>query len=184
MVNKRFCLAILAIALVFGMALLGACRSSPKAYSVIEQVMPDAQSAVVYFSGTSTTKAVLWDGETPIGDFDEGPMISHMPWKTTPGEHYFMANATNWIVMKADLKPNTRYFVNIWSVPSGIGHFIAMRALSQEDGETWLKQGKILSFTDEWRAEFVQDKRGKRLQEAKEQLQKAKNDKSMEITLK
>jgi len=184
MVNKRLCLGILAMALVLGTAVLGACRSSPKPYSVIEQAMPDAQSALVYFSGFSATRAVIWDGETPIGDFGEGPSIAHIPWKTTPGEHYFLANATNWIVMKANLKPNTRYFVQVTPIPSGFGSFVAMRVLEQDAGEGFLKQGKIISFDDEWRAEIVQDKRGKRLQETKEQLQKAKNDKSMETTLK
>jgi len=186
MKKSNLWLGIPAITLIFGMAVLGACSSSPKTYSVIDQVMPDDQSAVVYFWGSSGFKAIIWDGETPIGDFGEGPFLANMAWKTTPGEHYFLANTFNWITMKANLEPNKRYFVQVMSLPNPVPFakdMVALRVLNQVAGEELIKQGKIVLFTDGWRTKFLQDKRGKRLQEAQEQLQKARNDTSMEITL-
>jgi len=181
MKNALKALGIPAIALVFGMAVLGACGSSAKAYSLVDPVTPDDKSAVVYFIG-GNMKAAIWDGETPIGDFRECPPFNlvNMVWKTTPGTHYFIANASNWITMKAKLEANKRYFVQVYEVPQplNIVTFVAMRVV--ENGDQFLKQ-KILSFSDKWRAEFAQEKR---LKEVRVHLQSAQSDTSMETTLK
>ena len=177
-----FWLGMLVMILAFGIAVLGACKSAPKAYAVIEEPLtPDANSAVIYFFGTRSS-GNIWDGETPIGSFSEGPLVAGIAYKTTPGEHYFMANASNWVVMRADLEPNKRYYLRISPLPSPpFTQLIAMVRLNKEEGDAWMQQVKHqpISFTDEWRAEFAQ---GKRLQGAQENLQSAKN-KSMEVDL-
>jgi hypothetical protein len=183
MTKKNVWLGILALALVFGMVVLGSCSSSPKSYSLVDPVAPDDDSAVVYFWGVSSSKAVIWDGETPIGDWGKGPFGGvTIAWKTTPGEHYFMGNASNWVVMKADLEANKKYFVRVLEVPQPLPvTFISMTVYDPNAGEELLKSSKIISFSDQWRAGFAQ---GKPLKEAQEQLQKAQNDTKMETTLK
>ena len=177
--RKKLILAIPAIALVFAMTVLEACSSSPAAAPVV----PDDQSAVVYFFGSKNDGANVWDGETPIGDFAEGPFIGNLAWKTTPGEHYFMVNTFNWVAMRADLQANKAYYIKLETIPNPVPFskdFVAMRIMEPTAGEAWVKQAKAFSFTDEWRAKYAQ---GKRFQQLKEHLQKARNDKSMEITL-
>jgi len=180
MKKSNFWLGIQAIALVFGMTILGACASAP----AVDPILPDEKSAVVYFYGYRSDGASVWDGETPIGDFGEGPVVGYLAWKTTPGEHYFLSNTFNWNVMKASLKANNTYYVKLESIPNPIPfakNMVVMRPLEAEDGEAWFKKSRTKTFTDEWRAKFAQ---GKILEEAKEQLQEARKDKSKEIGLK
>ncbi|MDR2952542.1 MAG: hypothetical protein LBU82_04785 [Treponema sp.] len=142
--------------------------------------MPDEQSAVVYFIGFKSGS--VWDGETPIGEF-EGNNILSMPWKTTPGEHYFLANTFNWITMRANLQANKTYYVKLERWPNPVPfsqNLVSLKVMEPEDAAEWIKYSRNASFTDEWRAEFAQ---GKLLQEVKENLQEAKADKSMEISL-
>ena len=180
MKKSKYFAGMSAIALAFVAVVLGACSSGPKAYEAIEPIIPDDQSAVVYFIGTKDS-GVIWDGETPIGNFD-GIFMANIAWKTTPGEHYFMVNTFNWVVTRADLEPNKRYFLKIETIPNPIPFakdLIAVRILKPEDGEAWLKQVKTLSFTDAWRTGYAQ---GKALQEAREHLQEAES-KSMNVDL-
>lgn len=180
MKNKRMVMGMLVMALVCAMTVLSACGSS--AYATIKDpITPDDQSAIVYFIGNKNSGTV-WDGETPIGDFDE-VFFANMAWKTTPGIHYFMVNTFNWVVMKADLEANKHYFLKIESIPNPVPFakdIIALRIIKPEDGEAWLRQVKTVSFTDKWRADFA---KGKQLKEAMEHLREAQNDQSMEIDL-
>jgi len=177
MLKKGFLFGIPAIALVFGMTVLGACKSSPP----VEAVMPDEQSAVIYFIGAKRDGASVWDGETPIADFNEGSIVGAYAWKTTPGEHYFMVNTFNWVVMRADLEANKRYYIKLEMIPNPVPFskdFVGMRIVDPKDGEQWIGYSNK-PLTDEWRAAFAQ---GKRLQEARQQLQEAKN-KQMSVDL-
>jgi len=170
---------LLAITLLIGMTVLGACVSTPDA-----PVLPDAQSAVVYFFGYKSHGASVWDGEMPIGDFGKGPVVGYLVWKTKPGQHFFLANTFNWNVIKANLQANKTYYVKLEEIPNPVPfakRMVVMRPLEPEDGEKWLKKSRTTTFTDEWRANFAQ---GKLLEEAKEQLQKARNDKALETNLK
>jgi len=176
MTKKRIFLGILAIALVFGMIVLGA-KPPP------EIVKPDKNSSVVYFIGYKSDKPVVWDGETPVADFAKGSRIGIVPWKTKPGDHYFMANAFTWVAVRARLKPNKTYYVKLDWIPNPIPfakNIIVFRELDQEDGEKWVNKYQPSLFTDEWRAKFAQ---GETLKEAKEQLQKARADKSIAVIL-
>ncbi|MDR2951711.1 MAG: hypothetical protein LBU82_00555 [Treponema sp.] len=166
---------------VVGMAVMGACSSTPPP----EPVLPDEQSAVVYFLGGQGGS--VWDGETPIGEFDTskfGVVMQNMPWKTTPGEHFFIVNRFNWVTMRANLQANKTYYVQIVNVPNPVPFardMVALRVLDPKDGPEFLKTwNETAVFTDEWRSKFAQ---GKLLQEVKENLQDAKADKSMEISL-
>jgi hypothetical protein len=183
MAKKGFRFGMLVTALitafVLGMAVLGACSTTPPS----EPVLPDRQSAVVYFFGYKSDKASVWDGTTPIGDFGEGASRGNIAWKTTPGEHYFMANTFNWAVIRANLQANKTYYVKLEWIPNPIPfakNFVAFSVLEPEDGEDWFNKSRTTSFTDEWRAKYAQ---GERLQEAREQLQEARNDRSMEVRL-
>jgi hypothetical protein len=183
MAKKRIWLVIPAIALVFGIAVLGACSSGPKAFMDVDPIMPDAQSAVVYFQGSSDAGSV-WDGDKPIGNYDEKkmPFMPIIAYKTTPGEHYFIAHASNWVVIRARLDANKRYFVNISPVPSPpYTRLIIMNPISGEDGEGLLSSRwtTIIAFSDEWRAEFAQ---GNLLKEVQGKLQEAKSS-SMDVGL-
>lgn len=169
MKKRNLWLGILTLALVFGMAVMGACKSSPP----VETVMPDEESAVVYFIGFKKDGASVWDGETPIADFAEGSFTGVYAWKTTPGEHYFMVNTFNWVVMRADLEANKRYYIKLEMIPNPIPFskdFVGMRILDPKDGYQWIGYSSE-PFSDEWRARYAQ---GKRLQEAQQQLQEAK----------
>jgi hypothetical protein len=178
MEKRKVWLGVLILAFVLGMAVLGTCGSSPR--QVSEPVLPDENSAVVYFFGYRSGS--VWDGETPIGEF-EGLSFLNMPWKTTPGEHYFSANTFNWITMRTNLQANTTYYVQLVRLPNPVPFsqdMIAFRVLEQDAGEKTVKQSDTVTFDVEWREKFV---KGKVFQELKEQLQKAMSDKSMEITL-
>jgi hypothetical protein len=179
--SKKLLWGLPVLALVFGMTVLSA-KAKPK---VVDMEVPDEKSAVVYFFGSKIPGGALWDGLTPIGDFGDGPMISKMSWKTTPGEHYFMANTFNFVVMKANLEPNKRYYVQLLSIPNPIPFgkdFIAMRVLTPEAGEEFIKSyKKTIAFDDKWRAGYAQ---GKHLKEATEHLEKAQNNNSLDTDLK
>lgn len=182
MTRKKLLPGVLLTVLVFGMAVLSACAST--AYTTLERAdLPDNKSAIVYFIGNSNCGAV-WDGEVPVGDFlYTTPRQQNMQWITTPGIHYFMANTFNWITMKANLEPNKSYYVKIETIPNPLPfgrNFIALRVLTPDDGEKWLKQAKIISFTEEWRNDYA---KGKESKEAQEQLQKAKSDATLGTTL-
>jgi len=175
MANKKVGWGMLAIALVFGMMVLGARNKEPPAFEAIQPITPDDQSAVVYFSGLRDI-GELWDGETPIGTFREKvPTVTSIAWKTTPGEHFFIARASNWATIRADLEPNKRYVVHVRSLPSPLRKvkLVTFTILTPEDGEKWLKQTKLISFFDAWRTNFAQ---GKRLEEIQEHLQNVKSE--------
>lgn len=184
MTNKKMWSGMLVITLVSGMAVLSACGSSDYA-RLKEPLLPDAQTAVVYFIGYNDDCGVVWDEETPVGDFDESG-ASNIVWRTTPGSHYFiLSGGFNYIVVRSDLEPNKSYYVNIWTISNPIpfaSDLIAVRVLKPEDGEKWVKRVKTVSFTDKWRAEFLKDEEDD-LKEAKERLKEAKG-KSLSIDLK
>ena len=183
MTNKKMWMGMPAITLVFGMAVLGACGSSD--YARIKQpVMPGEQTAIVYFIGTTDDCGVVWDGETPVGDFDESE-TSVIMWETTPGSHYFLVDAFNFIVMRADLEPNKRYYVKVELIPNPIpfaNDMIALRVLKPEDGEKWLKWQKTVLFNDQWRDNFLKKKQDD-FKKTQERLKEAKG-KSLDIDLK
>jgi hypothetical protein len=80
--------------------------------------------------------------------------------------------------MRAELEPNKRYYAHIMSIinPIPFGKdIITARVLTPDEEETWLKMAKIVSFTDQWREEFLQKKKND-LQEVREHLQEAKGN--------
>jgi hypothetical protein len=179
--STGFVLGILVV--VFGMVVISA-----KPFDLIKPIMPDENSVVVYFKG-SNGWGDIWDGDKPVGSFDAkkvpiiGPMIAY---KTTPGEHYFIVNASNWIVVRADLEPGKRYFVNVTPMPSPpFTTLVAVYPLGGDTGEVLLdhKSTKILNFSDAWRADFLKkDKKGKLLKEVREKVQEAQS-KDMDVDI-
>jgi hypothetical protein len=182
MTKKRLWLGMLAITLVAGMVVLSACTSTAFVF-LNELSRPDNKTAIVYIIGDQKS-GVVWDGEKPVGNFMESTAWqSNIEYVTTPGPHYFMFNTFNWITTKADLQANKRYYIKIETIPNPIPFsqaIIVARVLAAEDVDKWMKKGKNISFSDEWRAKFAQ---GKDLKEAQDQLQKARNDKSLTVTL-
>jgi hypothetical protein len=145
--------------------------------------MPDRQSVVVYFQGSSDFGAI-WDGDKPVGNFNERgmPFLPIIVHKTTPGEHYFIAHANNWVVVRARLDANKRYFVKITQVPSPpFTKFVAMYPMDAKDGEEAVnyKISKTIAFSDERKAEFAQ---GEQLKEVQEKLKEARS-KGMEVNM-
>jgi len=125
----------------------------------------------------------VWDGETPIGDFSEGPRYGNMAWRARPGEHFFLAHTFNWAVIRANLKANTTYYVNLEWIPNPIPYakdFVTFRVLSVDEGESKFRQSRTVEFSDEWRKSFA---RGDELEEAKRELREAKADRNMEVRL-
>jgi len=182
MTNKKMWMGMLAVMLVFGMAVLGACGSSDYA-KIKPPVLPDAQSAIVYFISDGSD-GVVWDGETPVGDFGESKN-SNIMWKTKPGSHYFIVSAFNYIVMRAELEPNKSYYVRVETIRNPIpfaSDMIALRVVKPEEGERWLKVYKIALFNDEWRTNFL-NKEKDAVKEAQTRLKEAKS-KSLSIDLK
>lgn len=59
----------------------------------------------------------LWDGDQFIGKLSSGTLIE---WQAGPGEHYFMAKAANWSVVKATLTAGERYYVIARPAMSGL----------------------------------------------------------------
>jgi hypothetical protein len=167
-----------------GMTVMSACSSTPSASMSAEPVFPDEQSAVVYFLGEGGGS--VWDGETPIGEFNSSRYASqNMPWKTTPGEHFFIVNRFNWITMRANLQANKTYYVQLMNISNPIPFakdMVALRVLEPTvEGPELLKVwNDSVAFSDEWRTKFAQ---GDMLQEVREHLQEAKANSSMEITL-
>jgi len=174
---------MLAITLVFGTAFFSACTST--AYTKLEEPeMPDAKTAVVYFVGSSRDCGVVWDGEKPVGDFDESGHAVMM-WRTTPGTHYFIYKGFNYVVMRAELDANKRYYAHIMRIPNPIPFvrdLLSARVIDPEEGERWLRSTKIVSFTDVWREEFLQ-KEQEDLKEVQGYLKEAKA-KSMPVDMK
>jgi hypothetical protein len=181
MTNRKFLVGMIVILLSFEIMVLGSCASKP--YKLVEPTLPDEQSAVVYFQSLKTVGGTVWDGDYPIGSFEKKmPMMPIIPYKTTPGEHYFFVNASNWIVTRAVLEPNKRYYLRIVSVPSPpFNKFIAVHPVGGNDAETIIKSkvSKTITFTDKWRAKFAKEKR---LKEVQKKLQEAK-DRSMDVDL-
>jgi hypothetical protein len=179
MTKKNFRLGMSVTAFLLGMAVLGSCATTPS-----EPVLPDSKTAVVYFFGYTSDKASVWDGTTPIGDFSQGKTTrANIAWKTTPGEHYFLAQGFNWASIRANLKANTTYYVNLQWIPNPVPfakRFVAFQVLDQKEGEELFNKSQTIPVTDEWRTKYAQ---GDRLEEAKKELQEAKNDKSMEVRL-
>jgi len=156
-----------------------ACVSTPPS----EPVLPDNSTAVVYFFGYKSDKASVWDGETPIGDFSEGPRYGNLAWRARPGEHYFLAHTFNWAVIKANLKANTTYYVNLEWIPNPVPFakdFVTFRALDKDEGESKFRQSRTAEFSDEWRKKFAQ---GDELEEARRELKEAKADKTLQVRL-
>jgi hypothetical protein len=179
--SKGFVLGILVV--VFGMVVIGA-----KPFDLIKPIMPDENSVVVYFKG-SNGWGDIWDGDKPVGSFDakKVPIIGTMiAYKTTPGEHYFIVHASNWIVVRADLEAGKRYNLNVTMIPSPpFTTLIAVYPLGADSLELRLSQKstKLLSFSDAWRADFLKkDKKGKYLKEVREELKEAQS-KDMDVTL-
>jgi hypothetical protein len=50
----------------------------------------------------------LWDGDRYLGKLSKGTLID---LQVEAGEHFFMAKASNWSVIKAKLAPGKRYYV-------------------------------------------------------------------------
>lgn len=171
--------------LVFGLVAVCAYAAEPAYNFITEKIMPDGKSAVVYFVGGKYTSASVWDGEKPVGDFSEKKVPKKMaiiPYKTTPGEHYFMFHGANWIAMRANLAANKRYIVNIDWIPGPFVTFVAANPVTAAEGEEKLlnhKNAKYLIFTDSWRADYA---KGKTLEEAQKELKEAKG-KGMEVSL-
>ena len=177
MANKKILWGILALTLVFGMMVLGA-----KAFEVVN-LTPDENSAVVYFFA-GRGYGDIWDGDKPVGTFNDKGISRSMAgiaYKTTPGTHYFMANASNWAIILADLEPNKRYCVRVMPLPSPpFTVFITMVVLQPDQGDEWIKRvKKPVAFTDAWRAEYAQ---GKRLENVQSQYQDAQN-REVDVTL-
>ena len=174
---------MLAITLVFGTAFFSACAST--AYTKLEgPEMPDAKTAVVYFLGNDHRSGVVWDGETPVGDFDESG-YSVMVWRTTPGTHYFTFKSFNYVVMRAELDANKRYYAHIMSISNPIPFakdMLSARVITPDEGEKWLNWAKIVLFTDKWREEFLQKEQGE-LKEVQDILKEAKG-KAMPVDMK
>jgi hypothetical protein len=172
------------LALVFTMAVMGGCASGPKTFETVEELpAPDARSAVVYFQGVKGLGAV-WDGDKPVANYNEKsmPHTPIVPYKTTPGEHYFIAHANNWVVLRARLEANKEYFVRIKVMPSPpFTTFVTIVPAFWDEGDKFLDSGftKIITFTDEWKAEFATEER---LKEVREELQDARS-RSMEVEL-
>ncbi|MDR2952388.1 MAG: hypothetical protein LBU82_04015 [Treponema sp.] len=180
MAKRKLTLEMLIMALL-GMAVLGACVSTPS-----EPVLPDSKTAVVYFFGYRSDEATVWDSLTPIGDFSEGPRIGNIAYKTTPGEHYFLANTFNWATLRANLKANKTYYVRLAWIPNPVPYaknFVAFDVLNQEDGESWFNKSRTGEFSNEWRADFAKDNKDL-VEEAKKELNEAKKDKALEVRLK
>jgi hypothetical protein len=177
MKNLKTLFGIIALAAI--MLTLGSCVSDPPS----DPVFPDKSSAVVYFFGYKSDKASVWDGETPIGDFSDGPRYGNLAWKTKPGEHYFLAHTFNWAVIKANLKADTTYYVNVEWIPNPVPFakdFVTFRVLEVDEGEKKFNQSRTAEFSDEWRKRFAQ---GDELDEARRELKEAKADKTLQVRL-
>jgi len=183
MANKKIRMGMLVITLVFGTAFFSACAST--AYTKLDgPEMPDAKTAVVYFIGADHRCGVVWDGETPVGDFDESG-YSNIMWRTTPGSHYFIYKAFNYIVMRAELEANKRYYVHVMAISNPIPFakdILSARVVTPDEGENWLTRPKIVSFTDKWREEFLQKEQDD-LKDVQGYLKEAKA-KSMPVDMK
>jgi len=181
--TKRVKMLIPAVTLVLGIAVLNACGSS--AYAKLDDpLMPGAKTAIVNFIGSNSACGVVWDEDTPIGDFYESG-YSNIVWETTPGSHYFIIDGFNYIVLRADLEANKRYYVNIMTIPNPIpfaSAILATRTVSPDEGENWIKRVKMVSFTDKWRSDFVQNKKDK-IKDTQKRLQEAKAS-SMNVNIK
>jgi len=183
MTNKKIWMGMLAITLVFGTAFLSACAST--AYTKLnEPEMPDAKTAVVYFYGGNRDCGVVWDGEKPVGDFSESGRAV-MVWRTTPGSHYFIYKGFNYIVMRAELDANKRYYVHIMPIPNPIPFardILSARVVVPEEGEERVNSTRLVLFTDTWREEFLQKEQDE-LKEVQGYLKEAKA-KSMPVDMK
>lgn len=156
--------------------------SKPKYYNVIQPIMPDKESAVVYFIGNRM--GVVFDGGTPLGNFSEFKQKTNIAYKTTPGEHYFaVSNPLATIIKRADLKPNKCYYVKVDYIFTPVAKFNKMYAIEPDEGETFVQNKKVqtVQFTDKWRSDFIRGKLGKKLlRDVDVHLQKAVNE-SLEV---
>jgi hypothetical protein len=196
MKKRKTWLGMLAILLSFGMMVLGACASKPKAYvdisKDIHQIMPGEESVVVYFQSLKTVGGSVWDGEYPIGDFVQKKinLMPIIPYKTTPEEHYFIfdvhkarLSVAMKVVMQADLEQNKRYYVRIetpWVTPP-FTHYVVPKPIDEDKAKEILnsKYPTYITFTDEWRSAFATEKL---LQEVRERLQEAK-EQNMDVDM-
>jgi hypothetical protein len=168
------------IVLVFGMVAVGVYAAEPLFNFITEQIKPDAESAVVYFVGGRYTSASIWDGDKPIGNYAEKKIPNTdviVPYKTTPGEHYFMFNATNWVALRANLEPNKRYVIRVEWIPAPFATIVVVNPGTEDLLNT--KKARTVVFTDSWRANFA---KGKALQEVQAKLKEAVSE-NIEVTL-
>ena len=149
-----------------------------KDFEVIQPIMPDAQSAVVYFIGSKY--GVVFDGTTPVGNFGKLKKNSNLAYRTTPGEHYFAYGAPMGVmaVIKADLQANKRYYVKVDYVPVPYVPIFLMNILDPAEGAASLENKKLqtVQFPDAWRDTFSQSRKNASLiRKAEENTQEARS---------
>jgi hypothetical protein len=86
-------------------------------------------------------------------------------------------------VIKANLKADTTYYVNVEWIPNPIPYakdFVTFRVLERDEGEKKFSQSRTAEFSDEWRKKFAQ---GDELAEARRELREARADKSLQVRL-
>jgi len=177
MANRLFMSGMMALAVVLGITVLGACGSSPYILSD-EPVKPDSKSAVVIFLGDSSSKAQVWDREKPIGTFKGTPStsVNCIFWKTTPGSHIFVGRATNFVHERMNLQANRTYYIRIRTIPAPYVTPIAMSQLTKQEFEdyTSIRKTRYMEYDDNWREEFLAEDKGKYLDDIREYLKTAK----------
>jgi len=176
--SLRLCAAALAAAIGFSMA---ACASVPTGAEEAT-LTPDDSSAVVYFLQPNTRMGggniAIWDGENPVGEINGG-LDRNIAYRAEPGTHYFMAKRFNWSKAEVEIQANNVYYISLNWAPNPLpfaNAFVILELLTQNDGQQqFRKNGKTITFTDDWRNTYKSSLSKEDLAGMRETLNDTKN---------
>ncbi len=141
-VVKGFAIASLMAVTMTGCMSMG---RSPMMHDLETVAKPKADTAVVHFLRPTKygygIKFGIWDSEKFVGILEA---VRHIPYETEPGEHIFLAQAENWSVVRATLKPGNNYFIlgrvypGFWKARVGCDPVCKEDKISQEQIDDWM----------------------------------------------
>ena len=160
------------------------CRSLGRSNAMQDLVttpMPTPETAVVHFIRPTrfggAIKFGIWDSDKFVGIL-EGAY--RMPYETAPGEHVFLAQAENWSIVKATLKPGHNYFIlgrvtpGVWRARVECDPICKGDKVRQDEIDNWMARLPARTV----RPEAVEAYESRRIRKVREILKRVESGKA------
>jgi len=166
--------------------LLAGCGRSIMIPTTAKPQLAEGKALVTFIRATSFGGAIdfgLWDGENLVGVLDPKTYIQV---EVDPGEHYFLARAENWSIVKANLEAGKRYYV-LANVAMGVWKArVVLRPIRQGDADykqenidAWLTDLRPMMPDPGQAPAYVQ----RRVEEVRKALENAKSGQAETLPL-